>query len=139
MTELEEPKLKKVSLDSAVKLSIEPKTRLLLIRQGDNEVKLTRDAIIGMRKLHDGENSNEAYVSPLIPRSRFTVAQDGSVSIVCKDEWESNVILLKKHTKEKTILGKKVMLPIDDYQRVLDYVDSNKTRIAWAKEFKGMR
>ena len=103
MTELETPQIKKVSLDSAVKLSIEPKTRLLIIKQGDNEVKLTRDAIVGMRKLHDGENENEAYVSPLIPRSRFTVEKDGSVSIICKDEWESNIILLKKHSKEKTI------------------------------------
>ena len=128
MSEVNQPQLKKVSLDSVVELSIEPKTRLLIIRQGDNEVKLTRDAIIGMKRLHDGENANGVYTSTLIPRSRFTASADGAISIVCKDDWESNVVLLKKHHKK-----------VDDYQRVIDYVEKNKARIAWAKEFKGRR
>ncbi len=119
--------LKKVELNP-VTISIEPKTRLLLIKQGDNEVKLTRDAVIGMKKLHDGENPNGVYTSPLIPRNRFTVAPDGAISIVCQDDWESNVVLLKRHHKK-----------CDDYQRVLNFVDSHKAGIAWAKEFKGMR
>lgn len=116
--------LKKIELDP-IKLSIEPQTRLLVIKQGKNEVKLTRDAVLGMKRLREGKIESGVYTSTLVPRNRFTASENGSVSIICKDDWEDNVVVLKKHKK------------FDDYQRVLDYVDNNKTRIAWDREFKG--
>ena len=114
-----------------VQLSIEQGTRLLLVKQGDNVVKLTRDDVLKLAKLRDGELKDmggktlSSYTTQLIPRSRCTVAENGSITITCKDEWESNVITIVNHKK------------LDDLARIQQFVDKNKGRIAWAREFKG--
>lgn len=108
-----------------VQLSIEPKTRLLVLKQGDNEVKITRDHVIKMKKLREGTLPNGCFTSLLVPRSRFTMAENGDITIVCKDDWEDNVVYIANHKK------------LDDLQRIQDFVDKNKARIAWEREFKG--
>lgn len=116
--------LKKIELEP-VQLSIEPKTRLLVIKQGKNEVKFTRDAVIGMKKVSEGKIESGVYTSTILPRNRITASENGSISIICKDDWEDNIVVLKRYKK------------IDDYQRVLDYVDNNRAKIAWDREFRG--
>jgi len=110
---------------SPVQLEIEPKTRLLLIKQGGNEVKLGRESVMAMRKLREGKYESGVYTSSLVPRNRFTVAENGTITITCKDEWSDNVVTIANHKK------------LDDLERIQDYVNKNKTRIAWEKEFKG--
>lgn len=116
--------LKKIELQP-VQLSIEPKTRFLVVKQGNNTVKLTRDSVIGMKKLREGKMEDNVYTSTLTPRNRFTVAENGSITIVCKDDYEDNVVFIANHKK------------LDDLQRIQDYVDKNRSRIAWEREFKG--
>lgn len=116
--------LKTVEL-SPVQLSIEPNTRLLVVKQGDNEVKITRDHVIKMRKLREGTMPNECFTSTLSPRSRFTMAENGTITITCKDDWSDNVVVIANHKK------------LDDLARIQQFVDKNKTRIAWEREFKG--
>ena len=116
--------LQKIELEP-IQLSIEPKTRLLVIKQGTNEVKLTRDSVLGLKRLKEGKIESGVYTSTLVPRNRFVASENGSVSIICKDDWEDNVVVIKKHKK------------INDYQRVLDYVGKNKTQIAWDRDSKG--
>lgn len=41
----------KVTELKPVQLSIEPKTRLLVVKQGENEVKISRDSVVNMKKL----------------------------------------------------------------------------------------
>lgn len=108
-----------------VQLSIEPKTRLLVLKQGENEVKITRDHVIKMKKLREGTLPNDCFTSTLLPRNRFTVAENGTITVVCKDDWEDNVVVVSNHKK------------LDDLQRIQDFVDKNKGRIAWEREFKG--
>jgi hypothetical protein len=108
-----------------VQLSIEPQSRLLLVKQGDNVVKLTRDSVIAMKKLRRGEYKEGVYTSSLVPRNRFQVSENGYISIVCKDDIDSNVVIIANHRK------------LDDLQRISDFVDKNKTRIAWEREFRG--
>ena len=108
-----------------VQLSIEPKTRLLVLKQGDNEVKITRDHVIKMKKLREGTLPNDCFTSLLVPRNRFTVSENGTITIICKDDWENNVVTVVNHKK------------LDDLQRIQDFVDKNKARIAWEREFKG--
>ena len=116
--------LKTVEL-KPVQLSIEPQTRLLTIKQGDNEVKITRDHVIKMKKLREGALPNESFTSTLLPRNRFTVDENGTITIVCKDEWNDNVVVIANHKK------------LDDLERIQQFVDKNKARIAWEREFKG--
>ena len=108
-----------------VQMSIEPQTRLLVLKQGDNEVKITRDHVIKMKKLREGTLPNNSFTSTLLPRNRFTKAENGTITIVCKDEWSDNVVVVANHKK------------LDDLKRIQDFVDKNKANIAWEKEFKG--
>lgn len=108
-----------------VQLSIEPNTRLLVVKQDNNEVKITRDHVIKMKKLREGTLPNGCFTSTLLPRNRFTVAENGTITIVCKDEWEDNVVVIANHKK------------LDDLKRIQEFVDKNRTRIAWEREFKG--
>ena len=103
--------LKTIELNP-VQLSIEPKTRLL-------------DHVIKMKKLREGTLPNDCFTSLLLPRNRFTVAENGTITIVCKDEWSDNVVVIANHKK------------LDDLERIQQFVDKNKARIAWEKEFKG--
>lgn len=115
--------LKKVNLDP-VQLSIEANTRLLVVKQGDNEVKLTRDSVKAMRSLRNGEK--QTWVNPtLTPRNKFTVSENGFISIVCKDDWASNVVIIANHKK------------LDDLARIEAFVDKNRPRIAWERDFRG--
>ena len=117
-----------------VQMAIEPQTRLLVVTQGENIIKFTRDDVNNLQKLRNGE-FNEigpkgekllgAFRTKLIPHSRCTVDENGNISIVCKDEYENNSIVLANHKK------------LNDLQRVLDFVKKNNSRIAWAKEFRG--
>jgi hypothetical protein len=108
-----------------VQMSIEPQTRLLVLKQGDNEVKITRDHVIKMRKLREGTLPNGCFTSLLSPRNRFTMTESGTITIACKDEWEDNTVVIANHKK------------LDDLQRISEFVDKNKGRIAWEREFKG--
>jgi hypothetical protein len=116
--------LKKVLLDP-VQLTIEPKTRLLCLKQGENEVKITRDHVNNMRKLREGKYESKVFTSTLTPRNRFSMADNGTITIVCKDDWEDNVVVITKHRK------------LDDLERIQEFVNANKTRIAWEREFRG--
>ena len=117
-----------------VQMAVEPQTRLLVVTQGENIIKLTRDDVNSLQKLRNGE-FNEigpkgekllgAFRTKLIPQSRCTVDENGNISIVCKDEYENNSIVLANHKK------------LNDLQRVLDFVKKNNSRIAWSKEFRG--
>ena len=108
-----------------VQLSIEANTRLLLVKQGDNVVKLTRDDVNGLKKLREGGFESNVYTTQIVPKSRCQVSENGFISIACKDEYESNVVVIANHKK------------LDDLQRILDYVDKNKGKIAWVREFRG--
>ena len=106
-----------------VQLSIEPNTRLLVVKQDNNEVKITRDHVIKMKKLREGTLPNGCFTSTLLPRNRFTVAENGNITIVCKDDYEDNIVILTNK--------------FHDLKRIEEFVDKNRARIAWEREFKG--
>lgn len=109
-----------------VQLSIEPKTRLLTIKQGDNDIKLVRDDIKALRRLRNGEKfADGVYTSKAMPRSRCTIAENGTITMVCKDEYSDSVVVIANHKK------------LDDLKRIEEFVDKNKARIAWERDFKG--
>ena len=110
---------------SPVQLSIEPKTRFLVLKQGTNEVKITRDHVIKMKKLREGTLPNECFTSTLTPHNRFTMDDKGNITITCKDDWENNSVVVANHKK------------LDDLARIDEFVNKNKPYIAWEREFKG--
>lgn len=116
--------LKKVSLDP-VRLSIEPKTKLLVIEQDGNEIKVTRNQVNNLRKLREGSFDGNVFTSTIIPRNRFQMDANGSIVATCINEYNNDTVTIKRHRK------------VDDLQRIFDYVEKNKGRIAWDRDFKG--
>ena len=47
--------MSEIKLLQPVQLSIEPQTRLLLVKQGENVIKLTRDSVSKLEKLRKGD------------------------------------------------------------------------------------
>ena len=116
--------MKKVELDP-VRLSIEPKTRLLVVEQDGNEIKLTRNQVNNLRKLREGAFEDNVFTSTIIPRNRFQMDANGGIVASCLNEISNDNVTIKRHRKK------------DDLQRIFDYVEKNKGRIAWDRDFKG--
>lgn len=110
-----------------LQISVEPKTNLLVLKQGDSEVKITRDHVINMKRLRDGSLPYDGFTSNLMPRNRFTIDDNGTITITCKDEWEDNEVIVANHKK------------LDDLKRIQDFVDKHKRVLAWERDFKGRR
>jgi len=123
--------MSEIKLLQPVQLSIEPQTRLLLVKQGENVIKLTRDSVSKLDKLRKGGLKDvggktlKMFTTKLVPLNRCVLAENGYISITCSDDYESNSVVIANHKK------------LDDLQRILDFVDKNKARIAWDKDFRG--
>lgn len=117
--------MSEIKLLQPVQLSIEPQSRLLVIKQNENVVRITRNGVTAMKKLRNGEIKEGVYTSPIVPRCRFQVSENGYISINCKDDINNDVVIIANHKK------------LDDLQRILDFVEKNKARIAWDKDFRG--
>lgn len=118
--------LKKIKLNP-VQLTIEPKTHLLILKQGNSEVKITRDSVINMRKLRNGVFEDNCFTSQITPRNKFTMSENGTITIVCKDDIMTDAVIITKHRK------------LDDLERVENYVEHHKPYIAWERDFKRKR
>lgn len=117
------PQLKKVMLEP-VQISIEPISRMLLIKQGENEIRLTRDQVNNMTRLRNHEYESDVFTSTITPRNKFQLADNGNIIATCKNDYSDDTIVIQ-NTKR-----------YDDLQRIINYVDRNKPRIAWARDFR---
>ena len=114
-----------------IQITLDKRSRLLQLKQGENVVRITRDCVNKLEKLRKGELKDiggktlNSFTTKLVPLNRCVLAENGYISISCKDEWEDNVVIIANHKK------------LDDLQRIIDFVDKNKTRIAWDRDFKG--
>lgn len=117
--------LKQVTLEP-IQISIEPKTSLLILKQGDSEVKITRTQVRRLKSLKEGEIEDNAFVSLVPQRNRFQMNADTGVIVAStKNGDKDETVVIKKHRK------------IDDLQRIFDFVEKHKGRIAWDNDFKG--
>lgn len=109
-----------------ITISIEPKTSLLVLKQGESEIKVTRTQVIGLRKLQNGEIEGGVYTSAILPRNQFRKTDDTIVA-TCDTNDEKHTVVIKKHRKT------------DDLQRIFDYVEKHRGKIAWDNDFRGRR
>lgn len=123
MKEIKEPHLKKVMLEP-VQLSIEPQTRLLLVQQGDNTIRMTRDQVNKLKRLRENEFEDNVFTSTLKPTNKFQKNDTGSIIASCVNDYGDDTVVIQ-NTKRW-----------DDLARITAFVDQNKTRIAWSRDFK---
>ena len=112
---------------SPVQISIDKLTGMLELKQGQNKVKLTRDDVFNMGKLYQGKFDANGFTSSVISHQHFAVDPDGIITISCQDEYENTTVFVKKHRKTH------------DLERIQEFVNHNKGRIAWDRDFRGRR
>lgn len=120
---MKEPHLKKVMLEP-VQLSIEPQTRLLLVQQGDNTIRMTRDQVNNLKRLRENEFEDNVFTSTLKPINRFHKNDAGSIIASCVNDYGDDTVVIQ-NTKR-----------YDDLARITAFVDQNRTRIAWSRDFR---
>lgn len=115
--------LKDISLPP-VGISTSKTTKFLTIKQGENEISLSRDAINNLRMLREGkfENSYNMFSRPML-KTKFSMDENQNITATC----DNDTVVLRK-TKR-----------YDDVKRILEYTDKHKKNIAWEREFRRRR
>ena len=111
--------LKQIQLEQ-IQLGIHPTTKMLTIKQGDNVISMTRDQVIGLKKLKEGNFETNIYTSKLTPRNSFKLTPQGTILATCNDQYHEATVLINR-------LG---------YKGILNYVESKKAIISWDKDLK---
>ena len=107
-----------------VDIGIDRKTRLIVVKQGEQTIRLTKDQVSVLNRLRKGEMPNDGYITTTLPRTRFKVMNDDMISMCSDDGSEKNLIILKRTRK------------YDDLERITAFMESNRPRIAWSRDFK---
>ena len=112
--------LKKISLDQ-ITLGIDPVTRMVTLKQGENVIKMTRDQVNGIKALKEGKYpETNMYTSQIIPRNKFRLQPTGAILAECTDEYNAATILINSR----------------GYKGILSYFDSNRGKISWDRDLK---
>ena len=107
-----------------VDIGIDRKTRLIVVKQGEQTIRLTKDQVSVLNRLRKGEMPNDGYITTTLPRTRFKVMNDDMISMCSDDGSEKNLIILKRTRK------------YDDLERITAFMEANRPRIAWSRDFK---
>ena len=103
-----------------IQLGINPTTHMLSIKQGNNVINITRDQVIGLKKLKEGKFDSNTYTGQITPRNVFKLTEAGSIVATCNDQYHEATILINR-------LG---------YKGIMQYVDAKKGKIAWDRDIK---
>ena len=110
-----------------VQLTIDAPTGLLSLTQGTSTVKVTRDDVFNMSKLREGKFDANAFISTITPHQRFSVDTEGDITISCKDDYENTTVVIGRHRR------------VHDFERIQEFVNHNKAKISWDRDFRGRR
>ena len=111
--------LKQVSLEQ-IQLGINPITRMLQVKQGDNVIHLTRNQILGLKNLKENKYETNTYTSQITPRNKFKLTDSGSILMTCNDQYHEATVLLNR-------IG---------YKGIMQYTEAHKGKIAWDKDIR---
>lgn len=107
-----------------VDIGIDRKARLIVVKQGEQTIRLTKDQVSVLNRLRKGEMPNDGYITTTLPRTRFKVMNEDMISMCSDDGSEKNLIVLKRTRK------------YDDLERITAFMEANRPRIAWSRDFK---
>jgi hypothetical protein len=110
-----------------IQLAIDAPTGLLSLTQGSNTVKVTRDDVFNMGKLREGKFDANGFTSNIISHQHFAVDSEGNITISCKDDYENTTVVIRRHRR------------VHDFERIQEFVNHNKAKISWDRDFRGRR
>lgn len=108
-------------VNEPVTLSIEPMTRLISVKQGTNEATLSKNDVNVVDGLYNGTRT-DAYTST-VTGLHFSRTPEGV--LITNDEQEC-AVLLKKRKKGAG----------NDIFRIKNFMEANRPKIAWDRDFR---
>ena len=109
--------IKNVSTRS-INLSIEPKSHVIVIEQGDNQIKVTKDQVNDIRMLRDGVKYKDGVFTTSFPSNRFEKQENGSIVCLAVSETHDGLVTLNKEQVDKLVR----------------YMDKNRPYITWTRD-----
>ena len=103
-----------------VSISIEPLTRLILVKQGENEATLSKNDVSVINNLFNGVRT-DGYIST-VTGCKFSATEKG-VLITNQDE---QTLLLKNRKKGGG----------NDVLRIKNFMENHRPQIAWDRDFR---
>jgi len=103
-----------------ISLSINPHTRTISLKQGDDVIEMTRDQVIGLRKLKNREFETNVYTAQVFPHNTFKLLPSGIVTVDCKESFNSASLTLNAIACKS----------------IAQFTENNKGRIAWDRDIK---
>lgn len=99
-------------------LSIEPKTHVLVISQGANEIKITKDQVNDLRMLKEGTKYRDGVFTTRFPSNRFEKGDNGVIIGRAVSEFNDAVVTLDEAQVDK----------------IVKYMDKNRPYITWTRD-----
>ncbi len=103
-----------------IKTNLEPKSRLVLIQQGSNTIKVTVEQIAALKELREGKAEN--YRSRMKPHNKFKLMKNFNILGECE---ETDSIIYFQCNEER-----------DDVKTLCDFLENNRGNIARERDFK---
>lgn len=110
--------IKSIGTPRKIELSIEPKTHVIVISQGDNEVKVTKDQVNSLRMLRDGTKYPDGTFTAKFPSNKFEKHDDNLIVASAVSEYNDSVVMLNSAQVDK----------------IVRYMDKNRPYVTWERD-----
>ena len=102
----------------SINLTIEYPTHVLVVSQGDNEIKLTKDQVNDLRMLKEGTKYKDGVFTSQFPSNRFEKYDNGNIIIKAVSEFNDGIVVLNS----------------DQVDKVVRFKDKHRPKITWTRD-----
>ena len=110
--------IKSIGTPRKIELSIEPKTHVIVISQGDNEVKVTKDQVNSLRMLKEGTKYPDGVFTTKFPSNRFEKRDNDIIVASAVSEFNDSIVMLNSAQVDK----------------IVRYMDKNRPYVTWERD-----
>ena len=102
----------------SINLSIEYPSHVIVISQGDNQIKVTKDQVNDLRMLKDGTKYADGVFTTQFPSNRFEKHDNGNIVARAVSEFNDAIVVLNPSQVDK----------------VVRFMDKNRPKITWTRD-----
>lgn len=102
----------------SINLSIEYPSHVIVISQGDNQIKVTKDQVNDLRMLKEGTKYPDGVFTAQFPSNRYEKHDNGNIVVKALSEFNDGIIVLNPSQVDK----------------VVRYMDKNRPKITWTRD-----
>lgn len=102
-----------------IELFTEPKTHVIVVSQGDNEVKLAKDHVNSLRMLKEGTKYPDGVFTTKLPSNRFEKRDNETIVVSSTaSEYNDSIVTLNSAQVDK----------------IVRYMEKNRPYITWERD-----